>query len=98
MVGVLAGGVYLVFNQHMSQSALPVAAVVLFLVYLVVSVLLTRRVLACKWRSVFTVSVMASVVANLLLAGLMVILFVTLPRIMGADSLQELFNAATSCQ
>jgi hypothetical protein len=42
----------------------------LVVLYLLAGVWLTRWILDCKWRSVLTVHVMSTVVANLLLAGL----------------------------
>jgi hypothetical protein len=92
-LGVLASVGYLVVNQHMSPSVFPVAGVVLFVVYLVVSNILTKRILACKWRSVLTVSVMTGVVANLLTLAFTVVLLIALPSVMATESLKAFFTA-----
>jgi hypothetical protein len=98
ILGILGGFGWLVVNQHMSPVVLPVATVILLLAYLVVSNILTKRILACKWRSVFTVSVMSSVVANLLAWGFMVILLITLPGLMATEVLREFVTAVIHAQ
>jgi len=97
-LGVLASVGYLVVSQHMSPSVFSVAAVVLFVVYLVVSNILTKRILACKWRSVLTVSVMTGVVANVLTLAFTVVLLIALPSVMATESLQEFFTAIMQSQ
>jgi len=97
-LGVLASLGWLVLNQHMIPIVLPVAAAILFLAYLAISIVLTKRILACKWRSVLTVGVMAGVVADLLALGLMAILLATLPGIMATESLQAFVRAVMQSQ
>ncbi len=61
-------------SQEMSPIVWPLAVGVVVLIYLSVSAAITKRVLDCKWRSVLTVSVMANLTADLLAAGVMLIL------------------------
>ena len=95
---VLAFLGYLVVNQHMSSNVFPVAAVVLFLAYFVLSIILTKRILACKWRSVLTVSVMTGVVANLMTLVFTAVLLIALPGVMATESLKEFFTAIMQSQ
>jgi len=97
-LGVLASLGYLVVNEHMTPTMLPVAAVVLFLAYFVVSIVLTKRILACKWRSVLTVSVMTGVVANLLTLAFTTVLLIALPGVMATESLKEFFTTIMQSQ
>jgi len=79
-LGIVAGFGYLALLQNVPFLAVPVAGAVLLVAYVAASVLLTRRILQCKWRSVITVGVMAKFVADLLAVGLFVLLLTALRR------------------
>jgi hypothetical protein len=71
MLGFMFG---MLVNDEMSPIVWPVAVGVLVLIHLAVSAAITKRVLDCKWRSVLTIGVMANLTAELLAAGVMLIL------------------------
>ena len=61
-------------SKEMSPIVWPAAVGLLVIVDLAISAAITKRVLDCKWRSVLTIGVMAHFVADLLAAGVMLIL------------------------
>jgi len=97
-LGVLAGIGYIVVCRQLPLIVLAASAGVLVLLYIVGSVILTKRILLCKWRSVVTVGIMAAFVGDTLALGFMAVLFVTMPRIMATESLQEFITAILHSQ
>ena len=78
----------MVENQEMAPIVWHVAMWFLVLIDLVISAVVTKRVLGCKWRSVITVGVMAHFVANLLAVCVMSILML----IMEPEALRSFFG------
>ncbi|MCP4375441.1 MAG: LysM peptidoglycan-binding domain-containing protein [bacterium] len=59
------------FDKDISSVAWMILMCLLVFLSLVLAAIVTKRVLGCKWRSVVTVSVMANLVADLLVFGVM---------------------------
>ena len=61
-------------------------------IYLVGSMILAKLILQCKWRSVFTIFMMATVVANLLSAVVLVSLAYLLPDALSTQAAQDFLS------
>ena len=91
-LGTIAGLGFLVLRQTVSVAVAGICAAGLLVAYLIGSVMLTKRVLRCQWRSVVTVLVMGKLVADALGVAVMVALFVALPGAMGTEHARELLT------
>ena len=86
---IALGVVYLVGTQRLPVLAPAVSMPVLVIWYLVMCVLFTKRILDCRWRSVLTVGVMASFVADVLAILSAVLLALALPGLLATQALQK---------
>ena len=92
-VFVIGGIGFLVIRQEINPVILKVSSVIGILGYIAATVIVTKRILLCKWRSLVTIMIMSKVVADLITIGIIIILFFIIPQAMGAEAIQELINA-----
>lgn len=94
-VGIGLGVGYLVVRQDLPSTVLPMTIVGLGVAYTIAYVVLSRRTLECKWRSVLTVSLMAGFVGDLLAAGTVLALSLAAPWAMATESMGEFMTAVS---
>jgi hypothetical protein len=88
-----AGLAHLAFGGSAPEGLVAAGGVGLLVAYLALSVVVTKRVLGCRWRSVVTVFVMAEFAAHSVVAALMLALFLLLPAAMGTKEAWDLIRA-----
>jgi hypothetical protein len=92
-VGIGLGVGYLAVRQDLPAIVLPVTVFGLAVAYTIAYVVLSRRILECKWRSVLTVSLMAAFAGDLLGMGAVLALSLAAPWAMATESMSEFITA-----
>ena len=90
---VCVGAWVAVVRMALPGPSLPASAgvgLLLALAYLIVGLLLTRRTLGCKWRSVLTVLVMTTFLADVIMLCLWLLLGMLIPALGAAALLPNL--------
>jgi hypothetical protein len=95
-LAVVVGTGYLSIKGEVHPDTVPASMVVLSLAYLIGSVILTKRVLECRWRSVLTVFAMTHL-AGIVIGGAVVLaLFALFPIALEAQAAREFVAALFS--
>jgi hypothetical protein len=83
----------LLIEQKISEHFFIIPVIMSCAAFPFISLVLIKKTLNCKWRSVLTTMVMTQIVALLCVTGLYAGLFLILPRVMGTQAVKEFINA-----